>query len=851
MLGKWSEFIAAAAEEKEPMSRPGISLKERLSLPASSRPFLLLCELPPVSGDHGACVESFLRELNDRASECPPGTALSGVTLPQNPRGVASLDPAGVFAAFDREGLWSGFDVVPHLSAKDAGVEGLKSGLLGLRTLGLQSVLAVTGDVPQSGAGVFEVDSLGLLDLVREMNFESWQRAPLGRFEDVHQFFPLAAVSPFKYTEPSQMQQYLKMKKKIRAGAEALITQMGWDSAKSEELFRYLRDEEISVPVFGNVFLLSTITPAARLMREGKMPGCLVTEDLFGRVGSEPFEAHLERAAQQTAMYRDLGAAGVDFGGFPDFGSVLAVLKRADEIGADWRRFRENLDFGARGLPDGSPAFYLYDEDGARRVPGRPKPAAGKRGFDLLHRTLLTPGRGAHGPIKAIFGRSSSLRAGRGPLYKLVLAGEKALKSVLFDCDACGDCFLVENFGSCTVGGCHKGLPNPPCGDAAPDGTCGNDRDRICVGESIYRAAASEGVEGLRRLAGTFNPPRLSSLQGTSSVLNYLFEEDHTRKSGLILVGENVHATIPRTHAAMQTLLDRGPAAFEVPGGALDYLTALVEAQVRHRADFIDVNVDAFGDGDMSLRMKMMRDYVRLVRRSGGGVPVCVDSDSPEVLEAGLEEWYREAPAGIAAPLLNSVKIRTMDRVLPLRRRHPFKFIGLLVDDHASNWAEVCGSEEQHALATRLFGEATERHGFSPDEIYFDATVFPLAVDMPMVAGRPGYTHRTFRTIRKIKDDSALRGVHLVLGVSNAVRDLPGRRTGVCRAYLAEARTYGLDAAIVNVLHDYGLRPPAPDLVDFVRAFATQDGSPEAGQKVVETMRAFCRANRPAGRRKN
>ena len=55
------------------------------------------------------------------------------------------------------------------------------------------------------------------------------------------QFFPGAAVSPFKYTEASQMQQYYKMEKKIACGAEFLITQVGWDWRKSLELFTYLQ----------------------------------------------------------------------------------------------------------------------------------------------------------------------------------------------------------------------------------------------------------------------------------------------------------------------------------------------------------------------------------------------------------------------------------------------------------------------------------------------------------------------------------------------------------------------------------------------------------------------------------
>ncbi|MCK5676533.1 MAG: methylenetetrahydrofolate reductase C-terminal domain-containing protein [Verrucomicrobia bacterium] len=38
-------------------------------------------------------------------------------------------------------------------------------------------------------------------------------------------------------------------------------------------------------------------------------------------------------------------------------------------------------------------------------------------------------------------------------------------------CEECGDCYLAENFGFCTMGGYAKGLANAPCGDAKPDGT--------------------------------------------------------------------------------------------------------------------------------------------------------------------------------------------------------------------------------------------------------------------------------------------------------------------------------------------------------------------------------------------
>jgi 5-methyltetrahydrofolate corrinoid/iron sulfur protein methyltransferase len=818
-------------------------IKELLGL--SDGRFPVLAEFVPLPGHDLNNFEKFLNGYAQKKSVLPEDMRLAGVTIPQSPNGLASLSPADVYSLIGMKNLWADLDVIPHVTAKDHNAEAVKSYLFGLRKLGLESVLALTGDKPSTGKGVFELDSIGLIELIREMNLESFQRAAPGGFDRVHQFFILAAVSPFKYSEASQRQQYDKMLKKLRVGANALITQMGWDWRKSEELFRYLGDERIQAPVFGNVYLLSTATPAPRLMYEGKLHGCLVTKDLFEKVAKESLTDHIERAAEQVAMYRDLGAAGVDIGGLWDFDTLLKIMNRAAEIGGGWRRFKDNLDFGLKTLPDGRPGYYLYDEGGRRREPSRPKKTFRKRSFDFMHRNLLTPGRAMNPALKKALGLSSSLRRGKGVPYKLFLAGEKALKTVLYDCEECGDCFLPDNFGRCTLGECEKGLPNPPCGDADPEGRCGHDTTRRCVGELIYDAAASEGMEGLKKWAKTINPGRIAALEGTASLLNYVFEKDHAKKIDLIRIGESLHASIARPAAAMSELLAKEADAFDRPSGALDYVISLIKDQIQHGADYLEVNVDAFGERNPDLTARMIRDYVRLIRKHGDGVPVCVDSGSPEVLIAGLEAWYEDAPPATPAPLLNSIKTYTMDRLFPLRAEYPFKFIGLLVDIHSTgSEGSYYGIDELHGMARTIFRTATGTHGFKPGDIFFDSTVFPLAIDMPMTPDTPGYTFRTFETIRKIKNDPELKGVHLSLGITNAVRDLPGRRTGVCRAYLAKAQEYGLDTAIVNVMHDYGKRPPAPDLVEFVGAFARQDGSAEAGQKVITAMMDFCRANR-------
>ena len=91
-----------------------------------------------------------------------------------------------------------------------------------------------------------------------------------------------------------------------------------------------------------------------------------------------------------------------------------------------------------------------------------------------------------------------------------------------------------------------------------------------------------------------------------------------------------------------------------------------------------------------------------------------------------------------------------------------------------------------------------------------------------------------------------MKGVHCSLGVSNSVRDLPGRKIGVCRAYVDVAMKAGLDAAIVNPSHHYGEKPADEDLVKMVEAFAALDGDMNKLTEAMNLMSKFCQENKKA-----
>ena len=306
--------------------------------------------------------------------------------------------------------------------------------------------------------------------------------------------------------------------------------------------------------------------------------------------------------------------------------------------------------------------------------------------------------------------------------------------------------------------------------------------------------------------------------------------------SKLIQIGESVHGSIPKPGAAMKQLLDMGPDAYTKSSEPLDYILSLITSQADKNADYIAINLDSFGEDDPQLSVDLMRVYVDLVKKHSGGVPPCVDSSNDDVLRAGLEQWYADSSPDMAIPLLNSVKTYTIDKVLPWSKEHKFKFIGLLVEesDTGSN-----DKDSLYQMAKTIFAGAM-KYNFQPGDIFFDSTVFPLAIDMPMNTGQSGYTYNAFEAIKLIKSDAEMAGVHTSLGISNSVRDLPARKIGVCRAYVQVAQSYGLDAGIVNVNHEYGSKPAGEDLVKLVEAFAQQNGDDDKTNAAMMLMGEFC-----------
>ena len=801
--------------------------------------FAVLAELTGGPGFSTAPVERFLSAANqDHAQRIGAEFDFVGITLPQSPGGTANIEPADVLATLKTQQLLDHLDVMPHITCKDHNSNALHSALIGYRSHGVESVLALTGDKPASAKGVFELEAVGLLDMIQHINRQALLKAKPDQWDALPQFFPGVAVSPFKYTEASQMQQYYKMEKKIHCGAAFLITQLGWDWRKSLELMQYLKDMRMDIPVIGNVYFLTTQTPAPRLMHSGKLPGCYVSDALLKQLQAETVEQHTERAAQQVAMYRSLGTAGVDIGGVHDYDTFVRILSRAAEIGDQWEQYKDNLHWPAEKT------FYLYDDQGHQVSLATPRRKFKQRLFNAIHRSLFEPKSVGYHLFKGVVRVTGAAKEGSISNH-LFQSTEKSIKHLTFECSDCGDCYLTENFGYCTMGGCDKGLSNAPCGDSTVDGYCGNNALRRCTGELVYEAATTvpAGREQLRTIV---QQPRDPALHGSSSWINYLFGKDHTQGKALLTVGDAINAFNPMTRQALQRLNASDSQALTQDSGALRFLKALIQSQADARADYIGLTLDAL-DSDIERLTQTVNVYVSMVRSWGRSIPVSIESAHTEVLIGGLKSWY-ETDRPVKAPMIRATQPEDIGPLLTLKAEYDFNLtLGISTEEIDQARSSANGSAQLLERARTLFEQAVRQGGFKASQIVFDLIVRPLAADHPD-ANTPGYTHMLFETIKRIKEDRTMKSVRTSVTVELSAVKLPGRSIGVCRAYVALAMEYGLSACVADAQRHYGHLLADPHLVSLVDAYATMDGAPDKAQKAQKLMDAFCKATaKPKG----
>ncbi len=524
--------------------------------------FAITCEMIPGRG----AFEAYQEEDHLKMKAIYETGLVHAISITDCPSGNPAISPPTVARRFKREGIPS----IIHYTCKDRSRNMMQGELYAMQLRGLENLLIMSGDYQGSGfegAGRpdFDLDPANALRLVSAMNEGLVYHGKNGDVRETPaNFFPGAVVNPYKYREGESIPQYLKLEKKLICGAKFIIQQLGFDARKMQEQLFYVEERGYDVPIIANIFLL-TKTSAA-MMREGRIAGCTVTDELMAELEEEattnsfkPGYARarrIERAAKQVAVAYGLGYAGVHIGGVGlDATTVAEVLERSKELALDWRAHARELSYGKEG------GYYVYapelDEDGqptglnTREHAGMGEDVSGRKLFKgyrssrLFHKLFLTQEYDAEGDIVGRKCMNGLLawnmdRLDRKKGVNRAHGLEHVGKTFLYGCIDCGDCGLEAVAYSCPMAMCPKSERNGPCGGSM-DGYCEvypptkEGGTRFCVHYMAYHRLKRAGL--LDKYTSFITPPNDWTYWQRSAWSNYTHGRDNCAKRIPIDIG--------------------------------------------------------------------------------------------------------------------------------------------------------------------------------------------------------------------------------------------------------------------------------------------------------------------------
>jgi methylenetetrahydrofolate reductase (NADPH) len=240
-------------------------------------------------------------------SECGPPRG----ALPEKVREKASLLKDHVDAvnvtdnqtAMVRMSSWAasviikqmGLDPILQMVTRDRNRLAMQSDIIGAYSLGINTMLCLSGDHPKFGdhpmaTGVFDLDSIQLVQTVKKMRDE-------GKFQggaDINtppKMFIGAAANPF--ADPFELR-VMRLAKKAKAGADFVQTQCIFNIEKFEKYMEMVCDRGLDE----QIHVLAGITPMksvgmARYMKN-KVPGMDVPDEIIDRLAGKSKEEQPE-----------------------------------------------------------------------------------------------------------------------------------------------------------------------------------------------------------------------------------------------------------------------------------------------------------------------------------------------------------------------------------------------------------------------------------------------------------------------------------------------------------------------------------------------------------------------------
>ncbi|MGN0393973.1 MAG: homocysteine S-methyltransferase family protein, partial [Coprococcus sp.] len=152
----------------------------------------------------------------------------------------------------------------------------------------------------------------------------------------------------------------------------------------------------------------------------------------------------------------------------------------------------------------------------------------------------------------------------------------------------------------------------------------------------------------------------------------------------------------------------------ELREGKLDLVMTMAEEQVEHGASVLDINVGMNGIDEKEMMVKVIYEVSQSVN-----LPLCIDSSSPEVIEAALRIYPGRA-------LVNSVSLERvkMEEVLPVVKKYGAMFILLPLSDEGL----PKDADEKERIINTVLNTAFDM-GFVREDVVVDGLVATVGAE--------------------------------------------------------------------------------------------------------------------------
>ncbi len=195
------------------------------------------------------------------------------INIADGPRASARMSPLALATLIERN---VGIETLLHYCCRDRNLLGMQADLIGAHAIGLRNVLIITGDPPKLGdypsaTAVFDVDSIGLVRIVKGMN----QGLDLAgnALGSATRFAIGVGANPGAIDLDTEVRRFHE---KCAAGAEFVLTQPLYEARLLERFLE--RTAESHIPVLVGLLPLSSFKNAEFLHNE--VPGMQIPKPI-------------------------------------------------------------------------------------------------------------------------------------------------------------------------------------------------------------------------------------------------------------------------------------------------------------------------------------------------------------------------------------------------------------------------------------------------------------------------------------------------------------------------------------------------------------------------------------------